>query len=64
MQFICSFNKMKKFETPARKPRARKNTPAENRIICRASKRNPFLSSCRIKAKIGQNMCLKIGSIV
>ena len=42
---IHLYNKTKKFETPARKSRARKHTTAGDRIICRTSKRNPLLSS-------------------
>ena len=42
---IHLYNKTKKFEIPAKKPKARKTNPAEDRIICRAIKRNPLLSS-------------------
>ena len=59
---IHLYNKTKEFETPARKPRARKTTLAEDRIICRASKRNPFLSSREIRAEIGLQINAEIST--
>ena len=59
---IHLYNKTKKFGTPARKPRVRKTTPTEDRIICRTTKRKPFQSSRRVKAEIGQNITLGICS--
>lgn len=47
-------------EHPARKPRARKTTSAENRIICRTSWKHTFLFSREIKAEIGQNLMSEI----
>lgn len=39
VQLTCIGKKTKKFETSARN---RKTTPIEDKVICNASKRNPF----------------------
>ena len=59
---IHLYNKTNEFETPTRKPRARNTTLAEDRIICRASKRHPFLSSREIRAEIGLQINAEIST--
>lgn len=52
------------FEIPARKYRARKPTPIEDRSVGRDSKRNPllYLSSRGIKAEIGKTIMSEIST--
>lgn len=59
---IHLYKKTRNFETPARKPRPRKTTPADDRHICRTSKSNPFMSSHDIKAEVAEQLNVEVSA--